>query len=124
MNDSYLVPLLVVLALVIGLPFLMRLFRSSPQQGDSGNDPLAEADFHMAYGLYDDAAQIIRQAMDRESDAPDLVFKLVEIYFTAGNVEEFLSAARDYEARHGRSGHWDKIQVMGQSLAPDNRLFQ
>ena len=33
-------------------------------------DPLAEADFHMAYGLYDQAADLIRIAISREPDAP------------------------------------------------------
>ena len=35
-------------------------------------DPLAEADFHMAYGLYDQAADLVRIALEREPDRRDL----------------------------------------------------
>ena len=35
---------------------------SALEQGD----PLAEADFHMAYGLYDQAADLVRLAIERE----------------------------------------------------------
>ena len=44
-------------------------------------DPLAEADFHMAYGLYDQAADLVRIALEREPDRRDLRLKLLEIYF-------------------------------------------
>ncbi|MDB6084984.1 MAG: hypothetical protein JWN43_2865, partial [Gammaproteobacteria bacterium] len=35
-------------------------------------DPLAEADFHMAYGLYDQAADLVRIALERDPDRRDL----------------------------------------------------
>ena len=40
-------------------------------------DPLAEADFHMAYGLYDQAADIVKLAMEREPERRDLRLKLL-----------------------------------------------
>jgi len=44
-------------------------------------DPLAEADFHMAYGLYDQAAELVQVAAKREPQRRDLKLKLVEIFF-------------------------------------------
>src|SRR6202035_4094146 len=44
-------------------------------------DPLAEADFHMAYGLYDQAADLIRIAIGREPARRDLRLKLLEVFF-------------------------------------------
>ena len=54
-------------------------------------DPLAEADFHMAYGLYDQAADLVRIAIQREPDRRDLKLKLLEVFFVWGNKEQFLT---------------------------------
>ena len=55
-------------------------------------DPLAEADFHMAYGLYDQAADLIRIAISREPGRRDLKLKLLEVFFVWGNKEQFLTS--------------------------------
>src|SRR5437762_7322812 len=57
-------------------------------------DPLAEADFHMAYGLYDQAADLIRIAIGREPARRDLRLKLLEVFFVWGNKEQFLQTDR------------------------------
>jgi pilus assembly protein FimV len=88
-------------------------------------DPLAEADFHMAYGLYDQAADLVRIALEREPDRRDLRLKLLEIYFVWGNKEAFLQAAKSLEATRDRApaGEWDKIIIMGKQICPDEPLF-
>src|SRR5205085_4464602 len=58
-------------------------------------DPLAEADFHMAYGLYDQAADLIRIAIAREPARRDLRLKLLEVFFVWGNKDQILQAARE-----------------------------
>ncbi len=58
-------------------------------------DPLAEADFHMAYGLYDQAADLVRIAISREPQRRDLQLKLLEVFFVWGNKEQFLQLARE-----------------------------
>src|ERR1700728_265296 len=88
-------------------------------------DPLAEADFHMAYGLYDQAADLVRIALEREPDRRDLRLKLLEIYFVWGNKEAFLQAAKGLEATRDRApaGEWEKIVIMGKQICPDDPLF-
>jgi pilus assembly protein FimV len=88
-------------------------------------DPLAEADFHMAYGLYDQAAEIIKQAVEREPDRYDLRRKLIDICFVWGNAEEFLAQSK---AIHGMKGSaeaddWSKIAIMGRQICPGEALF-
>ncbi len=68
-----------------------------PSSIESG-DPLAEADFHMAYGLYDQAADLVQLAMKREPQRRDLKLKLLEIYFVWGNKDRFLELARELNA--------------------------
>jgi pilus assembly protein FimV len=88
-------------------------------------DPLAEADFHMAYGLYDQAADLIRIAIQREPARRDLKLKLLEVFFVWGNKEQFLQTARELAGSRGEAapGEWEKILIMGKQLAPEDPLF-
>jgi pilus assembly protein FimV len=95
-----------------------------PASMESG-DPLAEADFHMAYGLYDQAADLVQLAMKREPQRRDLKLKLLEIYFVWGNKDRFLELARDLNGTRseGPAGEWDKVLIMGKQIAPGDAMF-
>ena len=88
-------------------------------------DPLAEADFHMAYGLYDQAADLIRIAIAREPERRDLKSKLLEVFFVWGNKEQFLQSAHELAETRAEAapGEWEKIVIMGKQLAPEDPLF-
>lgn len=88
-------------------------------------DPIAEADFHMAYGLYDQAADLINGALGVEPERRDLLTKLCEIYFVWGNRDAFVDAAERLKASAGDAeiAEWDKIVIMGQQIAADDKLF-
>jgi pilus assembly protein FimV len=88
-------------------------------------DPLAEADFHMAYGLYDQAADLVRIAIQREPARRDLKLKLLEVFFVWGNKEQFLQMARELAESRDQAapGEWEKILIMGKQLAPEDPLF-
>jgi pilus assembly protein FimV len=86
-------------------------------------DPLAEADFHMAYGLYDQAVDLVRRALQHSPDRNDLRLKLAEIHFVAGDTAQFLNVARDLRKTLGPGGDWDRIVIMGSQLAPSEPMF-
>ena len=88
-------------------------------------DPLAEADFHMAYGLYDQAADLIRIAISREPARRDLKLKLLEVFFVWGNKDQFLQMARELAGTRADAapGEWEKIVIMGKQLAPEDTMF-
>jgi pilus assembly protein FimV len=88
-------------------------------------DPLAEADFHMAYGLYDQAADLVRIAISREPERRDLKLKLLEVFFVWGNKEQFLHSAHELATTRAEAapGEWEKIVIMGKQLAPEDPLF-
>jgi pilus assembly protein FimV len=88
-------------------------------------DPLAEADFHMAYGLYDQAADIVKLAIEREPARRDLKLKLLEVYFVWGNKDAFLDVARDLGKTRDAApaGEWEKVVIMGRQIAPEEALF-
>jgi pilus assembly protein FimV len=88
-------------------------------------DPLAEADFHMAYGLYDQAADLVRIAIQRDPTRRDLKLKLLEVFFVWGNKEQFLHSAHEFAATRAEAapGEWEKILIMGKQIAPEDPLF-
>ncbi|HEU4516525.1 MAG TPA: FimV/HubP family polar landmark protein, partial [Steroidobacteraceae bacterium] len=86
-------------------------------------DPLAEADFHMAYGLYDQAVDLVRMALQKEPQRNDLKLKLAEIHFVAGDTNQFLTVARELKKQLGAGSDWDRIVIMGRQLAPDEPIF-
>ena len=89
------------------------------------SDPIAEADFHMAYGLHDQAADLINGALEVEPGRQDLLAKLCEVYFVWGNRDAFIDAAQKMSDAVGdtASAEWGKIVIMGQQIAADHELF-
>ncbi len=88
-------------------------------------DPIAEADFHMAYGLYDQAADLVKIALAREPERRDLKLKLLEVFFVWGNKDQFLTTARELTTTRESAppGEWEKILIMGKQIAPEDELF-
>ncbi len=89
------------------------------------SDPVAEADFHMAYGLYDQAAALVERAAEKEPERRDLKMKLLEIFFVWGNKERFLEEAQGFKSDVGDAGagDWEKVVIMGKQLCPDEDIF-
>ena len=87
------------------------------------NDPLSEADFHLAYGLYDEAASLLKQALVKEPQRQDLRLKLAETYFAGGKPMEFQETAESLHHQISASD-WQKIAIMGRQLCPDSSLFK
>jgi pilus assembly protein FimV len=88
-------------------------------------DPIAEADFHMAYGLYDQAAEILQTAVDNDPSNGELQMKLAEVFFVWGNADQFRGVAQtlsDNRETVGQ-GNWEKILIMGKQLLPDDEMF-
>ncbi|HEV2111846.1 MAG TPA: FimV/HubP family polar landmark protein, partial [Gammaproteobacteria bacterium] len=89
------------------------------------SDPMAEADFHMAYGLYDQAADVLRKALRQSPDRHDIQVKLLEVFFTAGDKDNFVSEAKKLRQSMGAtpSKEWESVAIMGRQVAPDEALF-
>jgi pilus assembly protein FimV len=88
-------------------------------------DPIAEAEFHMAYGLYDQAADLLVKALDKEPDNREQRVKLVEVYFVWENREGFLAQATALREAISDDGDadWNKVLILGKQLCPEAELF-
>lgn len=96
------------------------------QAGELGesasDDPLADADFRIAYGMYDDAAERLSDAILRDPENATLRLKLAEVHCAADDKERFLDAA-DAAARTGLSEAEEReLAEMAERIAPDSRF--
>lgn len=88
-------------------------------------DVVAEADFHMAYGLYDQAAELLSRALRDSPDRRDLRLKLLEVYFIWENKAAFLKEAQIFQRQQkgGADPDWNKVVIMGKQICPGEALF-
>jgi pilus assembly protein FimV len=96
-------------------------------QDETGEvDPLSEADVYIAYGRYQQAEELIKQAIEKFPERRELKHKLLEIYFSAKKSEEYTKLAQelhdgDLESRDPEA--WSKVASMGRELNPTHALF-
>ncbi len=62
---------------------------------ESNTDPLGEADVYLAYGKYDQAERILRDALDEEPERTDLRLKLMECFADNKALGEFKEQKRE-----------------------------
>jgi len=88
-------------------------------------DPVAEAEFHMAYGLYDQAAELLETALESEPDNRSYRVKLIEVFFVWENREGFLKHATQLHdaVADDSDSDWNKVVILGKQLCPDEVLF-
>jgi len=96
-------------------------------QDETGEvDPVSEADVYIAYGRYQQAEDLLRQAMEREPDRLALKHKLLEVHYATRNAEAFVAVAQqmvDAGQDAADEEAWVRAQDMGRELASDNPLF-
>ncbi|MCA1799261.1 MAG: tetratricopeptide repeat protein [Xanthomonadaceae bacterium] len=86
-------------------------------------DPASEADFHLAYGLYDQAADLMEGAYKQHPDRVDFLMKLLEIYFAWGKPTEFIQHAREGRPKLEAAGEWANVAILGRQMSADEKLF-
>jgi len=93
---------------------------------DGEADPLAEADVYLAYGRFQQAEELIKDALQSKPEQEDLHLKLLEVYLAARNPTAFDEHAQEVLGRLENSDHpvWQKIAEMGRELSPENPLYE
>jgi len=97
---------------------------SAPEAAAEQDDVLNEVDVYLAYGLYDNAEDLLNSSLTENPDRADYRAKLLDTYFATKNGEAFSKEADKLKAMGDAAGnYWDRVQIMGYELAPDNPLF-
>ncbi|MCG7915011.1 MAG: hypothetical protein JAY71_14190 [Candidatus Thiodiazotropha weberae] len=96
-------------------------------QDETGEvDPLSEADVYIAYGRYQQAEELINQAIEKYPEREELKHKLLEIYFSAKKSDAYTDLAQqlhDNGLEEQQPDAWSKIATMGKELNPGYALF-
>jgi len=96
-------------------------------QDETGEvDPSSEADVYIAYGRYQQAEELIRQAIDKDPERDALKHKLFEILYATKDSDGFVnlieeSSGTTVETRN--SDAWNRALSMGKMLLPKHPKF-
>lgn len=90
------------------------------------DDVIAEADVYLAYGIYQQAEELLQNAIKKDPDNDSYRAKLAETYDAGKNAEGFIELATDVnQRRNGKeTALWKKIVAIGVGLCPDHALFK
>ncbi|NOQ90902.1 MAG: hypothetical protein GQ549_08145, partial [Gammaproteobacteria bacterium] len=100
--------------------------QTAEEETEPRDDVLAEADVYLAYGIYQQAEELLEQAITDNPDRMDYRVKLAETLYASKNAEAFVEVATEIHQREGAENTpaWKKVMGMGQDLCSDNPLFQ
>ena len=88
------------------------------------DDVLNEVDVYLAYGLYENAEDLLKSSLVENPDRADYRSKLLDTYFATKKSDAFVKEAENLKGMGDlASPYWDRVQIMGYELAPDNSLF-
>ncbi len=88
-------------------------------------DPVAEADVYLAYGRYQQAEDLINQAIKDFPDRDECKLKLLEIFHANSNKSAFERYAGELAAagKMNDKGFWAKVSELGKDINPESELF-
>jgi pilus assembly protein FimV len=87
-------------------------------------DPIAEADVYMAYGRDAQAEEILKEALQKDSNRAPVHAKLLEIYAHRKDTKAFEQTALKLKnITSGAGPEWEKAAVLGRSIDPGNGLY-
>lgn len=89
------------------------------------DDTIAEADVYLAYGLFGQAEDLLKLAIEEKPDKSEYQVKLAETYFAEKNLDAFVECAeRLHDSLSGSDpAAWDRVASMGYELSPEHALF-
>lgn len=88
------------------------------------DDVLAEADVYLAYGIYQQAEELLSSAINENPERDDYRMKLLETHFAGKESDAFAALAVEVQQRKGGDkAYWDRVVAMGRDLCPGNDLF-
>ncbi|HHJ34898.1 MAG TPA: hypothetical protein ENJ87_03945 [Gammaproteobacteria bacterium] len=98
---------------------------SAVEDDEARDDVIAEADVYLAYGIYQQAEELLAQAIEDNPDREDYRVKLAETHYASKDPDAFVKTATDLKSRvEENSSAWKKVAAMGQDLCADNPMFQ
>lgn len=82
-------------------------------------DPLEEVDVYEAFGDFEQAAEIVKQAINDQPGNNRFKLRLFKVYESGSMSAEFSDAAVNYQADMQGSPEWDEVESIGKAFVPD-----
>lgn len=88
-------------------------------------DPISEADVYLAYGRYQQAEDLMREAIQDTPDRDECKLKLLEIFYANENKVAFEEYAKELisSGKHEDKEFWSKVAEMGGEIDPESSLY-
>lgn len=88
-------------------------------------DPISEADVYLAYGRYQQAEDLMRDAIMEQPDRDECKLKLLEIFYANNNKSAFETYASELvsQGKQGDVVFWAKVIEMGSEICPNSSIF-
>jgi pilus assembly protein FimV len=96
-----------------------------PQGSSEANDdPLSEAEVYLAYGMDEQAENLLRQALASNPGGLKERLKLLEVYQSRQDLLAFNTLAQEvFEMTLGETEDWEQVARAGMKLDPGNPLY-
>ncbi len=92
---------------------------------EARDDIIAEADVYLAYGIYQQAEDLLKQALVDHPENDTYRAKLAETFYSSKNANAFLEVANELKQNvDDDSPVWAKVSEMGQELCGNDPMFQ
>jgi pilus assembly protein FimV len=88
-------------------------------------DPIAEADVYLAYGRYQQAEDLMVEAIKENPGRDECKLKLLEIFHANSNKDAFESYAKELvsEGKKEDKDFWNKVVELSKDTCPDSEVF-
>lgn len=97
------------------------------QGADEGDEDevLSEANVYLAYGLHDQAIDLLKPAVEAHPERNDYIAKLAEAYHATHDKDAFLATAKKMQgtAEGPDRNLFQRVAVMGRDIAPEHEMF-
>ncbi|MFP4271874.1 MAG: FimV/HubP family polar landmark protein [Halothiobacillaceae bacterium] len=92
--------------------------------GDEVQECIQEAEVLTAYGLTDQAGQLMSDMLASHPERDDLRLRLIRLWGEAGEMDRFVAEAEQLHQRVSEdSAEWQEVAELGRSVAPGHALF-
>jgi pilus assembly protein FimV len=93
-------------------------------ESPDSNDPISEAEVYLAYGMDEQAENLLRQALAANPDGLKERLKLLEVYQSRQDLLAFNTLAQEvFEMTLGETENWEQVARAGMKLDPGNPLY-
>ena len=91
---------------------------------DEDVDPLEEVNVYLAYERFDQAEELVREAIAENPNDHQFKLRLLEVFYSSNDKTSYEEAARDlYDAVGENDPLWDSALAMWNEMSPSREIF-